>query len=154
MPRELNQTQPFQDRLVKLIPTEIVAAYMLLTGLLGFAPVTADAPKADGAPGMDGTLVVVVFVALLALTPFYLWRVNKVSNAPQIGVTTASFAVWVYSLGGPFVVWKIYDPRIAAVALVLWCLMAATLTPAKPDAAPGAKADAAPAPDKAAGDAP
>jgi hypothetical protein len=41
MPREVNDTQPYTDKLVKLIPTEIVGAYMVLAGMLGFDPAAA-----------------------------------------------------------------------------------------------------------------
>ena len=149
MAREVSETQPFQDKLVKLIPTEIVGAYMVLAGMLGFAPPTtgtnvpAAAETATAAvtavttanPDLNATLIVVVAVILFVLTPLYLWRVSKVTNGIQIAVTTFSYVVWVYTLGGPFVVWKIHYPLIASVVLVLWSVIAPLITPAKKDGA-------------------
>ncbi len=35
MAREVNKDQPFQDKVVKLIPTEIVGAYLVILGIIG-----------------------------------------------------------------------------------------------------------------------
>jgi hypothetical protein len=52
-----------------------------------------------------------------------LWKVSNVKNKLQILIATGSFAVWTYTLGGPFQVWNIYDASISAVALVIWSLI-------------------------------
>jgi hypothetical protein len=96
MPREVNEKQSFQDKIVKLIPTEIVGAYMVLAGII-----PAQSTK---------VWTLVISIALLVLTPLYLWRMSGVTNKAQLVVTTISFAVWVYSLGGPFAAWGLYQP--------------------------------------------
>jgi hypothetical protein len=118
MPREVNDTQAYQDKIVKLIPTEIVGAYMVLAGII-----PASSAKV-------GTLV--VSIALLILTPLYLWRISKVTNVVQLVVTTISFAVWVYSLGGPFAAWGIYQSYIASIVLILWTLIIPVVVTAQP----------------------
>jgi len=124
MAREVNATQPFTDKLVKLIPTEIVGAYMVLAGTLGYAyGVTPGAPPSAD-PEIKAILIQVVFFVLLGLTPVYLWRISRVSNLTQLAVTTVSYVVWVYTLGGPFVVWGLYDGMVGSVVLVLWSLIA------------------------------
>ncbi len=127
MPRAINATQPYRDKLLKLIPTEIVAAYMVLAGILGFGA-TAAAPSVQQPSRLTDAelqpiLIQVVFFVLLVLTPVYLRKVSRVTGVAQLGVTTLSFAVWVYTLGGPFIVWDIYYPLIASVILVLWSLI-------------------------------
>lgn len=139
MAREVNDTQPYQDKLVKLIPTEIVGSYMVLAGMLGFDPTSTAAATVAQATGaavnavqtagqipefeLKPVLIQIVFVLLLILTPIYLWQVSKVSNVVQIVVTTFSYVIWVYTLGGPFVVWGLYYPLIGSVVLVLWSLI-------------------------------
>jgi len=126
MPRQVNETQSYQDKLVKLIPTEIVGAYMVLAGFLGFGATTVRpmriALRPIPEPVLKKMLIQVVFFVLLVMTPFYLWKVTKVRHLPQIVVTTISFIVWVYTLGGPFVVWGAYYPLVGSVVLVLWSL--------------------------------
>ena len=142
MSREINSTQPFQDKVVKLIPTEIVGAYMVLNGIIGLpaATPTISATRFPSAPPVsDDTLrfdlLQAVFAILLVLTPLYLAKIAKVTNRRQLAVTTMSFVVWAYTLGGPFVVWGLYYPLVASVLLVIWSLVVPMFVPAL--AAPG-----------------
>ncbi len=109
MPREIKEAQNYKDRLLKLIPSEIVAAYMVLAGIIPLAS------------AKWGTLI--VSIILLILVPFYLWKIHNVTRSSQIIVTSISFVVWVYSLGGPFQFWNLYRAWIGSVILVLWTLI-------------------------------
>jgi MFS superfamily sulfate permease-like transporter len=148
MPREINNTQAYSDKIVKLIPTEIVGAYMVLAGILGFSPAQTAAVQAEETKAVLETavknnatiqeavkatakltqdqlnpiLIQIVFFVLLALTPVFLRVVSGVSNKMQLCVATFSYVVWIYTLGGPFVVWEIYYPIIGSVVLVLWSI--------------------------------
>ncbi len=132
MAREVNATQPFANKLVKLVPTEIVGAYMVLAGMLGYAYQAAPAAQQMPDPELKAILIQVVFFSLLVLTPLYLWRIGKVSNLIQLVVTTMSYVIWVYTLGGPFVVWGIYHSIIASVVLVLWTITTPLFVPPSP----------------------
>jgi len=109
MPREIHEAQNYKDRLLKLIPSEIVAAYMVLAGII---PLTS---------AKWGTLI--VSIILLILVPFYLWKIHNVTRCSQIIVTSISFVVWVYTLGGPFQFWNLHRAWIGSVILVLWTLI-------------------------------
>jgi len=109
MAREIRKDQKYKDRLLKLIPSEIVAAYIVLAGII---PITS---------AKWGLLI--VSVVLLILVPLYLWRIQDVKRLVQIVVTTISFVVWIYSIGGPFLYWGIYEKWIASVVLILWTLI-------------------------------
>ncbi len=130
MAREVADQNLYQDKLLKLIPTEIVGAYMFLSGVVSGGPEAAAATQST----LDDNLTYVVFFSLLALTPLYLWRVSNVSNVLQIIVTTVSYVVWVYTLGGPFSIWGIYSPVAGSVVLVIWTLAMPLLVPANPSA--------------------
>ena len=136
MAREINETQPYSDKLVKFIPTEIVGAYLMLAGFLGFGP----GATPDASAKVDDVLIQVVFFFFLALVPVYMWVVSSVRHILQIVVATISFGVWVYSLGGPFEVWHLSNPTIASVVLVLWTfvppLLVSPNTPAPVPPAP------------------
>ncbi len=119
MARQINDTQQFSDKLVKFIPTEIIGAYMVLAGFLGFGPGT----NLNTSDHMQGILIQVVFFIFLVLTPVYLWKISNVTNKMQLLIATGSFAVWVYTLGGPFDVWNLYNSDISSVTLVIWSLI-------------------------------
>ncbi|OGU94290.1 MAG: hypothetical protein A2220_11100 [Ignavibacteria bacterium RIFOXYA2_FULL_35_10] len=110
MPREINQAQPYQNKLVKLIPTEIVGAYMVLIGMI---------------PAANTKLwYLIITIVLFVLTPFYLLRFTGVKNIIQLIVATLSFLVWTYSInGGLFNYWDLYNAPIASIILVLWTLL-------------------------------
>ncbi|MGI0024139.1 MAG: hypothetical protein ACREA4_03210 [Nitrososphaera sp.] len=108
MSRQINESQSYQDKLVKLIPTEIVGAYMVLAGIV---------PQEYAKPGS-----LTISISLLILTPLYLWRFSNVNAKLQLLVTACSFVVWVYSLGGPFSAFGIHYPWLASILLILWTL--------------------------------
>ncbi len=54
MPREVNTTQAYADKIVKLVPTEIVGAYMVLAGIIGISPAATSAP-ADVVRNLDSS---------------------------------------------------------------------------------------------------
>jgi hypothetical protein len=145
MSREINSTQPFQDKVVKLIPTEIVGAYMVLNGIIGLpaSPAAGSVRALSASPVSEETLKVylvqAVFAILLVLTPFYLAKVAKVTNRRQLVATTMSFVIWAYTLGGPFVVWGLYYPIVASVLLVIWSLFVPMFVPAAESAEQPAK---------------
>jgi hypothetical protein len=112
MAREIRSVESYRNKLLKLIPSEIVAAYMVIIGII---------PKNYA---KWGTLIVAII--LLILTPFYLKMLEKVTSNVQVVFCSLSFVVWIYSLGGmggPFMHWNIYQPWIGSVVLILWTLM-------------------------------
>ena len=100
----------YEARLFKLIPSEVVAMYIFLDGVLRSAP--ANVP----AQGIRWF----VFVSLLCGTWFYLQRVANVSKKSQLTASTIAFAVWVFSLGGPFAAYSWFSYSYGAVLLPLY----------------------------------
>jgi hypothetical protein len=132
MPRQINENQQYTDKLVKFIPTEIIGAYTALAVFLGY-----DTSEATPPPPIIATqLIQVVFFVLLILTPIYLRKISNVTQQLQLLVSTISFVVWVYTLGGPFEVWGLHNAYIAPVVLVLWALIPPLVIQADPVKAP------------------
>jgi hypothetical protein len=127
MPREVNTTQPYLDKAVKLVPTEIVGAYLVLVGVVGGSASSTAAPTDQ----LTKVLVVVIFFVLLIATPLYQIFISKVTNKLQVVVTTIAFVLWVYNLGGPFSILGIYEPKIAAALLTFWSFLVPLIVPAK-----------------------
>ena len=121
MAREIKPAQDYKDRLLKLIPSEIVAAYLVLSGII---------PQESAKWG-----ILLVSIVLLILVPLYLWRIHNVKSCIQLLFTAISFVVWIYSLGGPFEFWGIYKAWIGSVILVLWTLIIPLVVNPKPQAA-------------------
>lgn len=118
-PRSLPAGDPTPDdflaKLVKLLPTETVTAYVIIDGALRSVP--GQVPLA---------LFWISFVVLFALTYPYIKRRTAVPGLSpatlQTIVTTLGFAVWVFALGGPFAAtWPDnYKPYYGTVLLALY----------------------------------
>ena len=105
----------FKDRLVKLIPSEIVTAYITIQGLISGAANPA---------GKINTLLWIVITALIVLTPIYLIYVGRVKKIGQLIFTTIAFIIWVIVIGSPIKEILNYPAAfIGSIMLVLYTLM-------------------------------
>jgi hypothetical protein len=89
------------ERLVKYIPSEIISGYVILSGLVEGAIQTSPLRT-------PASWLVFAFGALL--TPAYLWRTGRPFGDQwwQLPISTLSFVLWAYALGGPFVTTKLF----------------------------------------------
>jgi hypothetical protein len=99
----------YKNRLLKYIPAEVVALYLALLGIL-------DASDRGG----NAVLQWVIFVFCLVGTYLYLRRVGGVSKQTQLVLSTVAFAVWAFSLGGPFGLYGWYEPLYGALLLPMF----------------------------------
>lgn len=110
------------NKLVKYIPADIVGTWVLASSLI---------KEASGAP-TTATLWV-AFAVLLVITPLWTWRNTRPpANPPartQIIISTVSFAVWVFALGGPFAALGFYRPVFGSLTLLFFSLVVALITP-------------------------
>src|SRR4051812_8124518 len=84
----------FGARLVKYIPAEVITVYLTLDGVI----------RASSGTSNLTVLKWIIFVLLLAATPFYLYKFANMKKITQVIIATISFAVWVFAVGsgGPF----------------------------------------------------
>lgn len=96
------QPDDYLAKVAKLIPAEIISAFVAID-----AAVRSVGPQVLGPTAYWG-----VSLMLLIITPIYIWRVTSDPRLPtawrQVVISTLSFAVWVFTLGGPFA----YDERV------------------------------------------
>ena len=81
----------YTDMLLKLIPAEVVAVWVTVSGIIA------------SASNVPAWLPWVVATVMLVLTPLYLRRVAKITKLRQVVLSTIAFVIWIFSLGGaPF----------------------------------------------------
>ena len=106
----LGRREDYLGRLVKYIPSEIIALYIFTSGMVQ--------PRPDGTTNWKALWI--VFAINFAFVPPYLIfatsRGKKKVLWPQVLLSCVAFPVWVFALGGPFKYWKI-DNWIPAVTL-------------------------------------
>jgi hypothetical protein len=120
----------YRDKLLKLIPAEIVAAFLALKGAL------------DAAQQVNGIQMLewIVFAGLLVFTPLIYRFVYKVKDAKQHVLTILAFIIWVFTIGGPFDQFFMGPDGtilpikgiIASIALIFFTLTVPMLFPSSP----------------------
>jgi hypothetical protein len=102
----------YKDRLMKYIPAEVVSLYVFLVGLL----------RTVNEPELKAYLGWTVFSVMLIMTPLFLRLVQDVKKKQQLGISTASFAVWAFALGEPFtqLSYPLYHPIYGALLLPIF----------------------------------
>jgi hypothetical protein len=114
MARAIADTDNYQDRLVKLIPSELVAAYTTIQGLL----------TSQGSSVYQPALAIIAALLAFVGVPLYLMRAMGVKSWGQIGLTVVAFLIWVYCLGGSNLWWVAgwYTDYWGSVAMILFTL--------------------------------
>lgn len=100
----------YADRLLKYIPGEIVALYMMVNGL---ANTLGDSSRLEWFHWS-------LFALFCILTYAYLYRMAGIRKVQQLIISVAAFAVWVFALGGPFALYSWYDPLYGQILLPLY----------------------------------
>jgi hypothetical protein len=104
----------YKDRLVKLIPTEIITAYVTLKGLINGA----------GVAGNKVLLLWIVFGILVVLNPLYLYYITLVKKPGQILFSSLAFVLWVMVIGGTFTsILGFPAEYIGSILLVIYTLL-------------------------------
>jgi hypothetical protein len=110
-----SEANNYKDRLLKLIPSEIIAAYITLHGLI------------VGIESVHKLQLMWIMVGILfVLTPFYLYKVSMVTKKGQIFISSIGFLVWVFTTNPP--VEKVWDDIpsafLGSMVFVLYTLFA------------------------------
>lgn len=109
MPREINsEIDDYAKKLLKLIPSEMIAAYVVVAGLI---------PEGNYI-WLWGTTIIL----LILITP-YLRRFQNVINPLHYAVSSISFGVWIFAIGGPFASMDWYESWMGSVVLIIWTLI-------------------------------
>jgi hypothetical protein len=95
----------YSIRLIKYIPSEVIALYLTLEGVLKSANL------------INSMLHWAIFAFGIIGTFLYLWRVQQVSKKIQLVLSILSFCVWVFAFGGPFASLFWYKPLYGALLL-------------------------------------
>lgn len=103
--------QSYMERLVKLIPAEVVGLYLVGQGMI---------------PQNEKVAIVVWSIVCLGLVVLIRAKAtgDRVNNlSPQwiaVLVSTISFVIWVYNMPGPFQVYHVAIPYVGSLAVLVW----------------------------------
>ena len=112
----------YSDKLIKYIPSEIVAAWIAVTGIV------------EGAADIPATTVLwILLVIFTIITAFWIAKQTSEQGKPpaktQITISTGAFLVWSFALGEPFSSLSFYNPAYGSILLVVYTLVIALVNP-------------------------
>jgi len=113
----------YTDRVVKYIPADVVGAWVAITALI------------QGNQSASPAVLWVMFVVMVAITAAWTMQQTKLAGQPpaamQIAISTGSFVVWVFALGGPFTKLGWYQPLYGSLLLITYMLVVALIVPSQ-----------------------
>ena len=103
-------TQYF-ERLMKMIPGEVVGLYIVGSGLV---------PSEN-----RWALTTWALICFAAVVVVRAWGTADPTERlgpqwPAVAIASVSFLIWVYSMGGPFAAFGIYVPYIGSLLVLAW----------------------------------
>lgn len=115
-----NKADSYSDRLMKYIPTEIIALYITLDTII----------RSSGG-NSSSTIVInwIVFLFCILAIILVLLRKDKVKSMIQISVSVGAFAVWIFALGGPFLELGWYETLYGALLLPAYTFLVPFIKP-------------------------
>jgi hypothetical protein len=110
----------YLERLIKLVPSEVVGLYLAGKGAIQSKFGDAKPDAAEAKYWIGWTLFCLVAVVLIRS-----WATRLPNNSPQwaaVGISLASFGIWVYSMGDVFSrVEKLsWDPLLGSLLVLAW----------------------------------
>lgn len=114
------QPRQFLEKVIKIIPSEVIAGYMFLTSTL---PVISS-------PMLKDSLKWIIFLVLIFVIPLYYRSLAK--GLPYLKhsmVSIIAFIVWSYSISGAALTGdEYYDPIVASLALMSFTILSPYVT--------------------------
>ena len=110
---------------LKLIPTETVAVYLFLDGVLRGA--------LKNNPNIS-TWLWAIF-GIIGVGNILYWRKSGVTDVVQYVVLTIAYVVWIFTIGGPFAQLPWYQPFMGSVLLGLFTFIVPSIYKGVPEPA-------------------
>jgi hypothetical protein len=110
-PLPLPETDKYTSRLLKYIPAEVIALYITLDAMI------------RSSDQIQAGVYWAVFLFGILGTYLYLWRVQKVNKQNQLLISVVAYCVWVFALGGPFVLLNWYEPIYGGLLLPIFTFL-------------------------------
>lgn len=101
----------YLDRLLKMIPGEVIALYVLGTGVI---------PAGDSI-----TIAAWAVICIFAVIAVRAWGTadrskGETTDWVMVAISTVAFVIWLYNLGGPFEVYNLYVPYIGTLVALAY----------------------------------
>ena len=107
------KTNDYMEKLYKLIPIEVTAAYVAGSSIISSNPNALSL----------GYILLIFAIILFVINPIFLSRVQGVSNKKQLLISTLSFPIWAANTSIEWFSGFGSVSLILALILILWTLI-------------------------------
>jgi hypothetical protein len=94
-----------------MIPAEVVSLYLVGSGLI---------PNEQTIVLTIWTIICLIGVVVVRIYGTQDPEKKLPPDWIHIGISTAAFLIWVYSLGGPFTAWGLSEPYLGSLLVLIW----------------------------------
>lgn len=102
----------YLERLVKLIPAEVVGIYLIGIGMVP-----------QNLPPVLALWAVICLMLVIFVRSYATWEPKKGPQWVAVSVASISFVIWAYTMGGPFQAYGMFVPWIGSLAVLVWTFM-------------------------------
>jgi heme/copper-type cytochrome/quinol oxidase subunit 3 len=119
----------YLERMVKYVPAEIIAFFMLINAILGQA-MQSGGPNAAMAGIPVPIIATIVLVIACALTPVFCWYVRREGDAWVVNavVSTIALPFWAYLMGAVAFA-NFHDGDLAAILVMSFTVVSGLVAP-------------------------
>lgn len=106
-----SELQDYLDRLMKMIPGEVVGLYLVGSGII---------PAGQSVSLLIWTILCLAGVIALRAYGTADPAANKTPDWIHVGISSIAFLIWVYSIGGVFEAYGAAVPYIGSLLVLAW----------------------------------
>jgi hypothetical protein len=114
----------YLERLLKMIPAEVVSLYLVGSGVI-----PTDQHIALVIWAIVGLVGVILIRAYGTADPEH----DKPTDWVHVAISSVGFAIWVYSLGGPFAAFNLHIPYVGSLLVLAWTFFVPIFYKGPPD---------------------
>src|SRR5206468_580417 len=114
----------YLDRLLKMIPAEVVSLYLVGTGFI---------PEAHRYMLIAWAVVCLVGVLVIRAYGTADPIRDKKVDWIHVAISSVAFVVWVYTLGGPFKAFDMHVPYVGSLLVLTWTFFVPVFYKGPPD---------------------
>jgi hypothetical protein len=101
----------YLDRLIKMIPSEVISLYIIGSGLI---------PQEESVALLVWTVICLIGVICIRIYGTADPRRRLPPQWQSVSISSISFLIWVYSLGGVFKAFHLYVSYIGSLLILAW----------------------------------
>ena len=112
--------QSYLDRLIKMIPAEVIGLYLVGSGIIPISYPPTTTPMIQKIALVIWALICLIAVVVVRIYGTYDQSYHHPIDWPHVVISAIAFLIWVYTIGGPFAIFGLTVPWIGSLLVLVW----------------------------------